>query len=58
MSAAADTAIGTDTASATRHRWYEDIQALVIGTLFVALGAMVPNMTLTINHRSGRHMAI
>ena len=43
MSAAADTAIGTgtDTASATRHRWYEDIQALVIGTLFVALGVVM-----------------
>ena len=41
MSAAADTAIGTGTASATCHRWYEDIQALVIGTLFVALGVVM-----------------
>ena len=41
MNAAADTAIGTGTASATRHRWYEDIQALVIGTLFVALGMVM-----------------
>ena len=35
MSAAADTA------ALTRHRWYEDIQALVIGTLFVALGVVM-----------------
>jgi len=30
-----------DASAATRHRWYEDIQALVAGTLFVALGVVM-----------------
>ena len=36
MSAAVDVS-----APVTRHHWYEDIQALVIGTLFVALGVVM-----------------
>ena len=30
-----------DPGAAMRHRWYEDIQALVVGTLFVALGVVM-----------------
>ena len=30
-----------DSGAATRHRWYEGIQALVVGTLFVALGVVM-----------------
>ena len=30
-----------DSAAAMRHRWYEDMQALVVGTLFVALGVVM-----------------
>ena len=43
MSAAAGTVMdtGMDTLPVTRHRWYEDLQALVTVTLFVALGVVM-----------------